>query len=107
MASDRSGSGFRNDPRRLFLTEIHEAGIGSRVIGYAVSERVAFIPANMAEPEIMTSTVLEGLESLFDTGNSQGVVMRSLCLPSEQDPGGRGFVITSLSGHFAHSPDDD
>ncbi len=106
MANEGSGPGFRNDPRRLFLTEIHEAGIGTRLIGYAVSERVGFIPADLAEPEIMTRTVLDGLETLFETAGSQGVIMRSLCIPSEADPGGRGVVVTSLSGHFAHRLDE-
>ena len=55
----------------------------------------------------MTRTVLDGLETLFETAGSQGVVMRSLCIPSEADPGGHGVVVTSLSGHFAHRLDED
>jgi hypothetical protein len=85
---------------RLFVIEVLHAG--GALAGYAVAERVDWIPADADRSLYPTADLVGGLlKSLMDAAAAGGWTVRALPLPSTDDRGGRGSMMFMSSQFMA------
>ncbi len=100
MEIDVAESGAR--PRLFVVKLVVPDGGGEKLLGYAVTEQVAFIPAAPAKHSVRESEIVRaGIEELFKT--SRDKLLEALPILAEKDSGGGGYTMfASVHGGSVH-----
>jgi hypothetical protein len=86
---------------RLFVIEVKDAE--GALAGYAIAERIEWIPADADQSLYPTADLVTGLlKSLMDRAAAGGWTTRALPLPSTDDRGGGGSMMF-MASHFMAS----